>query len=45
MKKRLVFALLIQLSLIPALVQSAEVNDPTENIAAHVTAALSNNPE
>ena len=45
MKKRLVFALLIQLSLIPALVQSAEVNDPTENIAALVTAALSNNPE
>ena len=45
MKKRLVFALLIQLSFIPALAWSAEVNGPVEEIATLVSTALSSNPE
>ena len=45
MKKRLAFALLIQLSLIPALAMSAEVNEQAEDIAALVTTALTSNPE
>ena len=45
MKKRLAVALLIQLSFIPALAWSAEVNGPVEEIAALVSTALSSNPE
>ena len=45
MKKRLVFALLIQLSLIPALAKSAEVNGPAEDLSILVSTALTNNPE
>ena len=45
MKKRLAFALFIQLSLIPALARSAEVNEQAEDIAALVTTALTSNPE
>ncbi len=45
MKKRLAVALLIQLSFIPALAWSAEVNGPVEEIATLVSTALSSNPE
>ena len=45
MKKRLAVALLIQLSLVPALTWSAEVNVPAEDLTTLVTTALSNNPE
>ena len=45
MKKRLAFALFIQLSLIPALARSAEVNEQAEDIAALVATALTSNPE
>ena len=45
MKKRLVFALFILLSLVPAFAWSAEVEVPAEDIAALVNTALSNNPE
>jgi len=45
MKKRLVFALLIQFFLIPALARSAELSGPAEDVAALVGTALSNNPE
>ncbi len=45
MKKCLAVALLIQLSFIPALAWSAEVNGPVEEIATLVSTALSSNPE
>ena len=45
MKKPLVFAILVQLSLMPSLVRSAEGNDHEEDLSALVSKALANNPE
>ena len=45
MKKLQVLALLIQLSLIPALAKSAEVNGQAEDLSILVSTALTNNPE
>jgi outer membrane protein, heavy metal efflux system len=45
MKKRLIFALLILLSLVPAFAWSAEMEVPAEDLSALVNAALNNNPE
>ena len=45
MKKRLVFALLVQLSLTPALARSVEVNAQAEDLSALISTALTNNPE
>ena len=45
MKKRLIFALFMLLSLVPAFAWSTEVNDPAEDLSALVTTALTSNPE